>query len=98
MSLVPAQGFAALAGVVAGYLAANPEQTEALLDLLPEGPWRVLASAGIGLFVFSLATGARIVRQGRNDDPAYRCVDRIYDNWICLVGGFLFCRSSGYRE
>lgn len=61
---------AALAGVVAGYLAANPDQTEALLALLPEGPWRVLASAGIGLFVFSLATGARIVRQGRTDDPA----------------------------
>ena len=61
---------AALAGIVAGYLAANPEQTEALLALLPEGPWRVLASAGNGLFVFSLATGARIVRQGRTDDPA----------------------------
>ena len=61
---------AALAGIVAGYLAANPEQTEALLALLPDGPMRVLASAGIGLFVFSLATGARIVRQGRTDDPA----------------------------
>lgn len=61
---------AALAGVVAGYLAANPDQTEALLALLPDGPMRVLASAGIGLFVFSLATGARIVRQGRTDDPA----------------------------
>ena len=61
---------AALAGIVAGYLSANPEQTEALLDLLPDGPLRVLASAGIGLFVFSLATGARVVRQGRRDDPA----------------------------
>ena len=61
---------AALAGVVAGYLAANPDQTQALLALLPDGPMRVLASAGIGLFVFSLATGARIVRQGRTDDPA----------------------------
>jgi hypothetical protein len=58
---------AALAGVVAGYLAANPEQTEALLALLPDGPLRVLASAGIGLFVFSLATGARLVKQGRDD-------------------------------
>ncbi len=58
---------AAIAGVVAGYLAANPEQTEALLALLPDGPLRVLASAGIGLFVFSLATGARLVKQGRND-------------------------------
>lgn len=56
---------AALAGIVAGYLAANPDQTEALLALLPEGPWRVLASAGIGLFVFTLATGARVIRQGK---------------------------------
>ena len=58
---------AALAGIVAGYLAANPDQTEALLALLPDGPLRVLASAGIGLFVFSLATGARLVRQGRRE-------------------------------
>jgi len=43
---------AALAGVVAGYLAANPEQTEALLALLPDGPLRVLASGGIGRVVF----------------------------------------------
>jgi hypothetical protein len=58
---------AAIAGIVAGYLAANPEQTEALLALLPDGPLRVLASAGIGLFVFSLATGARLVKQGGDD-------------------------------
>lgn len=55
---------AALAGVVAAYLAANPEQTQALLDLLPQGPARVLASAGIGLFVFGLAAGTRLVKQG----------------------------------
>lgn len=54
---------AAMAGIVAGYLAANPEQTQALLALLPDGPMRVLASAGIGMFVFSLATGARLVRK-----------------------------------
>lgn len=54
---------AALAGIVAGYLAANPDQTQALLALLPDGPMRVLASAGIGMFVFSLATGARLVRK-----------------------------------
>ena len=58
---------AALAGVVAGYLAANPDQTEALLALLPDGPMRVLASAGIGLFVFSLATGARLVKTGKKE-------------------------------
>ena len=58
---------AALAGVVAGYLAANPDQTQALLALLPDGPMRVLASAGIGLFVFSLATGARLVSKGKRE-------------------------------
>lgn len=55
---------AAVAGVIAGYLAANPETTEALLSLLPDGPWRVLASAGVGLFVFAMATGARLMKQG----------------------------------
>lgn len=54
---------AALAGVVAAYLAANPDQTQELLDLFPEGPMRTLAAAGFGLFVFALATGARLVKQ-----------------------------------
>jgi hypothetical protein len=61
---------AALAGIVAAYLAANPDQTQALLDVLPDGPLRVLASIGIGVFVFGLATGTRLVRQpekGGND-------------------------------
>ena len=56
---------AALAGVVAAYLAANPDVTQSLLNLLPEGPARVLASAGVGVFVFGLATGARLVKQGK---------------------------------
>jgi len=59
---------AMLAGVTAGYLAANPDQTQALLDLLPDGPARVLASAGLGLFVFSLAAGTRLARQGKKPD------------------------------
>jgi len=54
---------AAVAGMVAAYLAANPDQTQALLALLPDGPIRTLAAMGIGLFVFSLATGARLVQQ-----------------------------------
>lgn len=58
---------AALAGVVAGYLAANPDQTQALLALLPDGPMRVLASAGIGLFVFSLATSSRLLSKGKRE-------------------------------
>lgn len=58
---------AALAGVVAAYLAANPDVTKQLLDTLPEGPARVWASAAIGLFVFALATGSRLVKQEPKD-------------------------------
>lgn len=54
---------AAIAGIAAAYLAANPEQTEDLLALLPDGPLRTLASIAVGLLVFGLATGARIARQ-----------------------------------
>lgn len=60
---------AALAGVVAAYLAANPSATEELLELLPDGPMRTLASIGIGLFVFALATGARLARQPAKPKP-----------------------------
>lgn len=56
---------AALAGIIAGYLAANPDVTNELLGLLPDGPARTLAAAGIGLFVFSMATGARLVTTGK---------------------------------
>ncbi len=58
---------AAFAGVVAAYLAANPDQTQALLDALPDGPLRTLASIGIGVFVFGLATGTRLVKQPTKD-------------------------------
>lgn len=54
---------AALAGIVAAYLAANPDETQRLLDILPDGPWRTLASIGVGLFIFATATGARLARQ-----------------------------------
>lgn len=60
---------ALLAGATAAYLAANPDVTNELLALLPDGPMRVLASAGIGLFVFSLATGARLVKQAPKNSP-----------------------------
>lgn len=52
---------AGIAAVVAGYLAANPDQTTELLALLPDGPLRTVAAAAVGLFVFSLATGARLL-------------------------------------
>lgn len=58
---------AALAGIAAGYFAANPNETEKLLSLLPEGPWRVIASIGIGFAVFSAATGSRLLTKGKKD-------------------------------
>ena len=58
---------AALAGIVAAYLAANPDVTQSLLAMLPEGHARVLASAGIGLFVFAMATGAGLIKQGKRE-------------------------------
>jgi hypothetical protein len=60
---------AAAAGLIAAYLAANPDQTQDLLALLPDGPMRTLAAAGIGLFVFTLATGTRLARQPKKDTP-----------------------------
>lgn len=56
---------AAIAGLIAAYLAANPKDTEALLSLLPEGPLRVLASVGVGAFVFAAAAGSRLVTKGK---------------------------------
>ena len=58
---------AALAGVVTAYLAANPEQSQELLALLPDGPWRVVASIAIGLFVFATTTGVRLASQKNLD-------------------------------
>lgn len=53
---------AALAGLIAAYLAANPDQAQAVIDSVPEA-FRPLASIALGLFVFGLATGARLVKQ-----------------------------------
>lgn len=58
---------AALAGLVAAFLAANPDITNELLGLLPEGPWRTLAAAAVGLFVFGTATGARVLTRNKPD-------------------------------
>jgi len=61
---------AAFAGVLAAYLAENPDDTEALLALLPDGPLRVLASVGIGLLVFGVPAATRLAKQPtkENDD------------------------------
>lgn len=58
---------AALAAVVAGYLAANPDKTQELLALLPDGPARVAASTLVGLFVFSLAAGTRALKADKGE-------------------------------
>jgi hypothetical protein len=61
---------AAFAGVAAAYLAANPNETEKLLGLLPDGPWRVMASILIGFAVFSAAAGSRLVTKGSNAEES----------------------------
>lgn len=58
-----------LAGILAGYLYANPKQVQAILDLVPEGPYRVLASVLIGVIITSLTTGSRIVSQKKLSKP-----------------------------
>lgn len=58
---------AAIAAVVAGYLAANPDKSQELLALLPDGPARVAVSSLVGLFVFALATGSRAVKVDKGE-------------------------------
>ena len=50
---------AALAGIVAAYFAAKPEQLEAIMAQVPE--W---ARPLIGLALFAVATGTRVVKKG----------------------------------
>lgn len=58
---------AALAGVLAGALVAQPQILTALVAYVPE-PWRPLASALAGLVVFAAPTVARLVQQGGKSD------------------------------
>ena len=55
---------AALAGLVVAYLMEHPEHLDALTGMLPDGPWRTLGSVALGLIVFGVPTGARLVKQG----------------------------------
>jgi hypothetical protein len=64
---------AALAGSLATYLVAFPDQRDALLALIPDGPWRVLAAFGFGFVVFAVPTVTRLAQQptkggGNGDD------------------------------
>ena len=54
---------AALAGIVAGALVAQPQILTGLVAYVPE-QWRPAASALAGIVVFAAPTLARIVKQG----------------------------------
>ncbi|SMD05630.1 hypothetical protein [Novosphingobium sp. B1] len=54
---------AAIAGIVAGYFAAYPSELQKLVEMVPEA-YRPVASILIGVFVFTTATGSRLVKQG----------------------------------
>ena len=54
---------AVVAGMVSAYFTAYPDKLAEMVNVLPEH-WRPVASVAIGLFVFSAATGARLVKQG----------------------------------
>lgn len=55
---------AAVAGVVAAVISAAPGILEWLVnEFLPDGPWRVVTSVAVGLFVFVIPTIARLMPQ-----------------------------------
>lgn len=58
---------AALAGVVAGALVAQPQILTGLVAYVPER-WRPLASALAGVVVFAAPTIARLIKQGGKVD------------------------------
>ena len=60
---------AMIAGVVGAYFAAYPAELQKLVGMVPE-EWRSLASIAVGLFIFSTATGARLVKQGKPANDA----------------------------
>ena len=53
---------AAVAGLIAGYLTANPTALSGLVTYVPED-WRPLASLLVGLLVFAVPTLARLIAQ-----------------------------------
>lgn len=59
---------AALAGALSGFFIAFPEQREALLSLVPDGPLRTLVAFVIAFIVFAVPTTARLAKQKMPDD------------------------------
>lgn len=60
---------AMIAGLVGGYFTAYPAELQKLVEMVPE-KWRPLASLAAALFIFSAATGARLVKQGKSATDA----------------------------
>lgn len=58
---------AMIASVIGGYFTAYPAELQKLVELVPE-KWRPLASVGAAIAIFSTATGARLLKQGKPDD------------------------------
>lgn len=48
-------------GAVVAYLLSNPDETQKLLEFLPDGPLRVVSGIVIGALVTGAATTARVV-------------------------------------
>ena len=58
---------AAVFGIVAGVLAANPTLLLGLLAFMPTGPLRYLAAAGVAIVVFVIPVIVRLAKQGPKD-------------------------------
>jgi hypothetical protein len=56
---------AALAGILAGILSANPGLLLGLISHLPTGPWRTLTAIGVAVIVFVIPTLARLIEKCR---------------------------------
>ncbi len=57
---------AALAGIVAGYFTAYPDQLATLIAIVPE-EWRPVASVFAGLVVTTFAAGSRVASFKKGD-------------------------------
>lgn len=60
---------AAIAGILATIIASNQSLALGLVYFLPEGNWRIVAGAAIGLVVFVIPTIARLWKQEKLEKP-----------------------------
>ena len=59
---------AAVAAILAAILASNQSLALGLVYFLPEGPWRIVAGAAIGIVVFVIPTITRLYKQKGLED------------------------------